>query len=809
MAADPYKPLSSDEVLRLPYDICLSPHGDLFFTDGHRVLYYAHGKDIQVFCGAIQCGYAEGDRFEARFNQIRGLCLSPDGELFIADSGNHCIRRVRKDGKVELYAGGAGAHGHVNGARLDARFNSPRGLCLTLNGDLLVADYDNNVIRRILRDKDEVVHESGSGICALVEGGPLTAAFAHPHTLRMGPQGEILVATTVPKNSYANLPGIFPDRQVAFIRNNYSAAPIFDVYPNYSDGSLTYIFLERGDRGEKLIQVRKRPYLWQQPFATSEVTIRPIEQSSKVAQRIRDEIPPSLMGAGSTVDTESPGAGQPSTTPAPSSPASAAADATTAAAAPTNYSIDPSSGIFTPNEVTIYQLMDIMLSQESIRMLLGLIYPCLAPEMPPRPSQDTVVPYLLVEGSTPYHARTQLVKPFKSTKKVKDVIEKFDCHGYFSEPVTELVILGPDGELLDENDRIAAAMERYSDLRDVAFLPAIPLGSKAYDEDDSTSSSSSSSSPPSASNGSSPSKTQSSSSKKKKEKSRTEEDAGMAGLYCRVQDLRGKFYPRLPLIFRITRRSYHLNINCPSAAGEVRPITISGGFCHRKVALLIEEYFKIPIMEQHIHTEHSPDPPSCGATPYRRDDAFEMSVVAHLANPFVIYLSTTHCERSIPIMVTPFMQVQDFLPRAFALFSLSTEQTYRVMKRKPSAAQSSTSSSKNNSSTRDTHRSLYIEDSISSAGLNPGDNILIEPRVDKDGTVSVKTLTGKTIVLPGLDPKKDYVFDLFSGVHDKEGIPIDQQRGIFAGKSMERQKGLGEYGIRDQSTVHLVLRLRG
>jgi sugar lactone lactonase YvrE len=96
-------------------------------------------------------GFRDGRSGKALFNKPTGLAVDAQGLIYVADTLNHCIRRISRQGRVSTLAG-SGERGHSDGRGPHARFNHPTGLALAPNGQLYVIDSHNHCLRGIAPD---------------------------------------------------------------------------------------------------------------------------------------------------------------------------------------------------------------------------------------------------------------------------------------------------------------------------------------------------------------------------------------------------------------------------------------------------------------------------------------------------------------------------------------------------------------------------------------------------------------------------------------------------------------------------------
>lgn len=197
-----------DAQLNQPMGIAIDPNNDIFIADsGNSVIRKVDGAgQITTVAGnyAKGPGYSGdgGQAVDAQLRLSRGLAVDTRGNLFIADTANDVIRKVDSSGKISTVAGnGSSADGYSGdqGQATAAQLRVPLDVAVDAGGNILIADTDNNLIRRV--DSRGVIttiagnHDLIPGYGG--DGGPATAArLATPWSVAIDRWGNVLVADT-------------------------------------------------------------------------------------------------------------------------------------------------------------------------------------------------------------------------------------------------------------------------------------------------------------------------------------------------------------------------------------------------------------------------------------------------------------------------------------------------------------------------------------------------------------------------------------------------------------------------------------
>ena len=142
---------------------------------------------------AGSAGSTDGTGAAARFNSPRGLAVDGAGNVLVADTANHTIRKISPAGVVTTLAGSAGSAGSTDGTGAAARFNLPIGLAVDGAGNVLVADYKNHTIRKISPAGVVTTLAGKAGVQGSLNGTGAAARFSSPTGLAVDGAGNVLV----------------------------------------------------------------------------------------------------------------------------------------------------------------------------------------------------------------------------------------------------------------------------------------------------------------------------------------------------------------------------------------------------------------------------------------------------------------------------------------------------------------------------------------------------------------------------------------------------------------------------------------
>ncbi len=179
-----------------PQGVSADGSGNVYVTENsHTIRRVTSTAVVSTIAGLTSVnGATDGVGTTARFSVPSGVAVDAAGNLYVADSSNHTIRKITSNGTVTTFAGSPGLPGTADGTGTAARFNLPSGVAVDAAGDVYVADFANHSIRKI----------SGSGVVTTLAGTPGTsganngvgtaARFTYPSGIAVDGAGKIYVA---------------------------------------------------------------------------------------------------------------------------------------------------------------------------------------------------------------------------------------------------------------------------------------------------------------------------------------------------------------------------------------------------------------------------------------------------------------------------------------------------------------------------------------------------------------------------------------------------------------------------------------
>jgi len=215
---------------KAPSDLCVDDAGNVYVSDfeNQYIRKISTGGTVSTIAGNGVPGYADGTADAAEFNYPRGICIDAQGNLFIADSWNHRIRKIDAGGNVSTLAGYSDTIGvqspgdYADGSDTSARFNAPCGMSIDSLGNLYLADAYNHRIRKIT-PAGVVTTVAGSGSIGASSGGFLdgdisVARLNTPTEVFIDKQGRIFIGDT-----YNNRIRLVQDDVVSTVAGNGTA----------------------------------------------------------------------------------------------------------------------------------------------------------------------------------------------------------------------------------------------------------------------------------------------------------------------------------------------------------------------------------------------------------------------------------------------------------------------------------------------------------------------------------------------------------------------------------------------------------
>src|SRR5664280_1795155 len=212
----------------LPNNTAVDSSGNIYVADGgnHIIRKIDTNGAVTTVAGVAGVrGIADGTGSAAFFNYPAGLAVDSSGNIYEAEPGSTTIRKITSAGVVTTVAGVAGFAGAVDGTGTAARFNSPEDVCVDGTGNVYVADTGNCTIRKITPAGVVSTVAGTAGRKGYIDSTGLVARFNFPFGVALDNQGHIIVTDT--ENNMIRKIN-FPDTLVSTVAGAASNAGYLD-----------------------------------------------------------------------------------------------------------------------------------------------------------------------------------------------------------------------------------------------------------------------------------------------------------------------------------------------------------------------------------------------------------------------------------------------------------------------------------------------------------------------------------------------------------------------------------------------------
>ena len=180
-----------------PYGVAADTAGNVYVADtfNHTIRKITSAGVVTTLAGSAgNIGSADGTGSSARFSYPEGIVVDASGNIFVTDTFNNTIRKITSAGVVTTLAGLAGQPGSTDGTGSAARFSAPRGVAVDTAGNIFVADSSNDTIRKVTSAGVVTTLAGLAGSSGSTDGTGSAARFNRPAFASLDTAGNIFVA---------------------------------------------------------------------------------------------------------------------------------------------------------------------------------------------------------------------------------------------------------------------------------------------------------------------------------------------------------------------------------------------------------------------------------------------------------------------------------------------------------------------------------------------------------------------------------------------------------------------------------------